>query len=195
MARTASIERRTGETQVSIDINLDGQGAVRIETGVGFLDHMLHLMARHGCFDLKAVAKGDLHIDSHHTVEDVGLTLGQALKQALGDKAGIRRYGHAIVPMDETLATVAVDLSGRPYLAWQAQIPNVMLGVFPAELGEEFFRAFSNSAQMNLHAIVHHGTNTHHQLEALFKATGRALRMACEFDPRAPGIPSTKGVL
>jgi imidazoleglycerol-phosphate dehydratase len=195
MARTASIERRTGETQVSIDINLDGQGAVRIETGVGFLDHMLHLMARHGCFDLKAVAKGDLHIDSHHTVEDVGLTLGQALKQALGDKAGIRRYGHAIVPMDETLATVAVDLSGRPYLAWQAQIPNVMLGVFPAELGEEFFRAFSNSAQMNLHAIVHHGSNTHHQLEALFKATGRALRMACEFDPRAPGIPSTKGVL
>ncbi|MFZ4645857.1 MAG: imidazoleglycerol-phosphate dehydratase HisB [Gemmataceae bacterium] len=195
MARTASIERRTGETQVSIDINLDGQGAVRIETGVGFLDHMLHLMARHGCFDLKAVAKGDLHIDSHHTVEDVGLTLGLALKQALGDKAGIRRYGHAIVPMDETLATVAVDLSGRPYLAWQAQIPNVMLGVFPAELGEEFFRAFSNSAQMNLHAIVHHGSNTHHQLEALFKATGRALRMACEFDPRAPGIPSTKGVL
>lgn len=195
MARTASIERRTGETQVAIDINLDGQGAVRIETGVGFLDHMLHLMARHGCFDLKAVAKGDLHIDSHHTVEDVGLTLGLALKQALGDKAGIRRYGHAIVPMDETLATVAVDLSGRPYLAWQAQIPNVMLGVFPAELGEEFFRAFSNSAQMNLHAIVHHGTNTHHQLEALFKATGRALRMACEFDPRAPGIPSTKGVL
>jgi imidazoleglycerol-phosphate dehydratase len=195
MARTASIERRTGETQVSIDINLDGQGAVRIETGVGFLDHMLHLMARHGCFDLKAVAKGDLHIASHHTVEDVGLTLGLALKQALGDKAGIRRYGHAIVPMDETLATVAVDLSGRPYLAWQAQIPNVMLGVFPAELGEEFFRAFSNSAQMNLHAIVHHGSNTHHQLEALFKATGRALRMACEFDPRAPGIPSTKGVL
>ena len=189
MARTASIERRTGETQVSIDINLDGQGAVRIETGVGFLDHMLHLMARHGCFDLKAVAKGDLHIDSHHTVEDVGLTLGQALKQALGDKAGIRRYGHAIVPMDETLATVAVDLSGRPFLAWKAQIPNVMLGVFPAELGEEFFRAFSNSAQMNLHAIVHHGSNTHHQLEALFKATGRALRMACEFDPRAPGIP------
>ena len=195
MARTASIERRTGETQVSIDINLDGQGAVRIETGVGFLDHMLHLMARHGCFDLKAVAKGDLHIDSHHTVEDVGLTLGQALKQALGDKAGIRRYGHAIVPMDETLATVAVDLSGRPFLAWKAQIPNVMLGVFPAELGEEFFRAFSNSAQMNLHAIVHHGSNTHHQLEAPFKATGRALRMACEFDPRAPGIPSTKGVL
>lgn len=195
MARTASIERRTGETQVSIDINLDGQGAVRIETGVGFLDHMLHLMARHGCFDLKAVAKGDLHIDSHHTVEDVGLTLGQALKQALGDKAGIRRYGHAIVPMDETLATVAVDLSGRPFLAWKAQIPNVMLGVFPAELGEEFFRAFSNSAQINLHAIVHHGSNTHHQLEALFKATGRALRMACEFDPRAPGIPSTKGVL
>ena len=195
MARTASIERRTGETQVSIDINLDGQGAVRIETGVGFLDHMLHLMARHGCFDLKAVAKGDLHIDSHHTVEDVGLTLGQALKQALGDKAGIRRYGHAIVPMDETLATVAVDLSGRPFLAWKAQIPNVMLGVFPAELGEEFFRAFSNSAQMNLHAIVHHGSNTHHQLEALFKATGRALRMACEFDPGAPGIPSTKGVL
>lgn len=195
MARTASIERRTGETQVSIDINLDGQGAVRIETGVGFLDHMLHLMARHGCFDLKAVAKGDLHIDSHHTVEDVGLTLGQALKQALGDKAGIRRYGHAIVPMDETLATVAMDLSGRPFLAWKAQIPNVMLGVFPAELGEEFFRAFSNSAQMNLHAIVHHGSNTHHQLEALFKATGRALRMACEFDPRAPGIPSTKGVL
>lgn len=195
MARTASIERRTGETQVSIDINLDGQGAVRIETGVGFLDHMLHLMARHGCLDLKAIAKGDLHIDSHHTVEDVGLTLGQALKQALGDKAGIRRYGHAIVPMDETLATVAVDLSGRPFLAWKAQIPNVMLGVFPAELGEEFFRAFSNSAQMNLHAIVHHGTNTHHQLEALFKAMGRALRMACEFDPRAPGIPSTKGVL
>lgn len=195
MARTASIERRTGETQVSIDINLDGQGAVRIETGVGFLDHMLHLMARHGCFDLKAVAKGDLHIDSHHTVEDVGLTLGQALKQALGDKAGIRRYGHAIVPMDETLATVAVDLSGRPFLAWKAQIPNVMLGVFPAELGEEFFRAFSNSAQINLHAIVHHGSNTHHQLEALFKATGRALRIACEFDPRASGIPSTKGVL
>lgn len=195
MPRTASVERRTGETHVSVEISLDGQGAARVETGVGFLNHMLHLMARHGCFDIKVSAEGDLHIDSHHTVEDVGIVLGHAIRQALGDKAGIRRYGHAIVPMDETLATVAVDLSGRPFLAWQANIPHVMLGTFPAELGEEFFRALANSAQMNLHAIVHHGSNTHHQLEAVFKAAGRALRMACEIDPRAPGIPSTKGVL
>lgn len=195
MTRVATVERRTGETFVTVEICLDGQGAARVETGVGFLDHMLHLMARHGCFDITVTAEGDLHIDSHHTVEDVGIVLGQAISQALGDKAGIRRYGHAIVPMDETLATVAVDLSGRPFLCWHADIPHVMLGAFPAELGEEFFRALSNSARMNLHAMVHHGSNTHHQLEAVFKAAGRALRMACELDPRAPGIPSTKGVL
>ena len=195
MARQAQVTRNTNETQISVSINLYGSGKSSLATGVPFLDHMLDQIARHGVFDLEVTAKGDLHIDAHHTVEDIGITLGQAFAKAVGDKKGVRRYGHAYVPLDEALSRVVVDLSGRPYLAWQANIPHVMLGSFPAELGEEFFRALSNSTQMNLHAIVHHGSNTHHQLEAVFKAAGRALRMACEIDPRAPGIPSTKGVL
>ena len=195
MARTAEVNRSTAETCISLWLDLDGSGVSEIATGVGFFDHMLTIMARHACIDLKVKAQGDLHVDAHHTVEDVGICLGQALKAALGDKAGIRRYGHAIVPMDETLATVAVDLSGRPALVWKVALPPIVLGAFPAELGEEFFRGFSNAATMNLHARVEHGSNTHHILEAIFKATGRALRMAVESDPRSPGIPSTKGVL
>ena len=195
MSRIGEIHRTTGETKISLRLDLDGTGASEIHTGVGFFDHMLTLLAKHGCIDLKVRAEGDLHVDAHHTVEDVGICLGQALKAAVGDKTGIRRYGHAIVPMDETLATVAVDLSGRPALVWKVELPQVLLGSFQSELGEEFFRGFSNAAAMNLHAILHHGSNTHHILEAVFKATGRALRMAVENDPRATGVPSTKGVL
>ncbi len=195
MARVSEIQRSTAETSIRLWLDLDGTGASEINTGVGFFDHMLTLLAKHGCIDLKVKAEGDLHVDAHHTVEDVGICLGQALKAALGDKMGIRRYGHALVPMDETLATVAVDLSGRPALVWKVELPPVVLGAFPAELGEEFYRGFSNAAAMNLHALVHHGSNTHHVLEAVFKATGRALRMAVEADPRSTGVPSTKGVL
>jgi len=195
MSRIGEIQRTTGETKISMRLDLDGTGTSEIHTGVGFFDHMLTLLSKHGCIDLKVRAEGDLHVDAHHTVEDVGICLGQALKAAVGDKTGIRRYGHAIVPMDETLATVAVDLSGRPALVWKVDLPHVLLGNFQSELGEEFFRGFSNAAAMNLHAIIHHGSNTHHLLEAVFKATGRALRMAVEHDPRATGVPSTKGVL
>lgn len=195
MARTSFIRRETAETRISLDLNLDGTGTSELSTGVGFFDHMLTHLARHGLFDLVVRAEGDLHIDAHHTVEDVGICFGQALKDALSDKKGIRRYGDATVPMDETLVSSAVDLSGRPFLVWKAEIPNEMLGTFQAQLGEEFWRAVSSVGGLNLHVIVHHGTNTHHILEGIFKATARALRQAVEPDPRSTAIPSTKGVL
>jgi imidazoleglycerol-phosphate dehydratase len=195
MPRTATIHRDTAETQIRLTIDLDGTGQANIATGVGFFDHMLNLLARHSLIDLELEAKGDLHIDSHHTVEDVGICFGKALAQALGDKAGIRRYGSATVPMDETLVTSALDLSGRPFLVWKADVPNELLANFSSQLAEEFWRAVSSSGLMNLHILCHHGHNTHHIIEGIFKASARALRQAVELDPRSPGIPSTKGVL
>lgn len=195
MPRTGSIQRETAETQIQLSLNLDGTGQAELSTGVGFFDHMLTLLARHSLIDLNIQAQGDLHVDAHHTVEDVGICLGKALTQALGDKAGIRRYGCMTVPMDETLVTSALDLSGRPFLVWQAEIPTEMLGIFSASLAEEFWRAVSSSGMFNLHIVCHHGRNTHHIIEAIFKATARALRQAVEMDPRMTGVPSTKGVL
>lgn len=195
MPRTATVRRSTSETKIDLSLGLDGTGKAKIATGVGFFDHMLTHVAKHGLFDLTVKADGDLHIDAHHTVEDVGICFGQALKDALGDKTGIRRYGNCTLPMDETLVTTAVDLSGRACFVWNADVPNVVLGNFNAELGEEFWRAVANTAAMNLHIVLHHGRNTHHILEAVFKATARALRMAVETDPRGSGVPSTKGVL
>jgi imidazoleglycerol-phosphate dehydratase len=195
MGRTAAIRRETKETQIDLRLDLDGAGQSAIATGVGFFDHMLTHLARHGLFNLDVSAKGDLHIDAHHTVEDVGICFGKALVQALGDKTGIRRYGHAIVPMDETLVTSAVDLSGRPFLVWKAVIPNETLGTFHSSLAREFWQAVASAGILNLHVVAHHGENTHHLIETIFKATAQALRAATEMDPRAEGIPSTKGVL
>jgi imidazoleglycerol-phosphate dehydratase len=195
MPRVATINRKTAETEISLTINLDGTGQSRTATGVGFLDHMLTLLARHGALDLAVEAKGDLHVDQHHTVEDVGICLGQALKQALGDKAGIRRYGHFTLPMEETLATVAIDLSGRHYLVFQAEFPTPRIGDFDSQLVEDFWQAVAANCLCNLHVVVHHGRNSHHISEAIFKAAARALRMAVEPDPRLPGVPSTKGTL
>jgi imidazoleglycerol-phosphate dehydratase len=195
MSRHAQIDRKTTETAISLSLELDGTGQSDLATGVGFFDHMLTHLARHGLFDLTVKCQGDLHIDSHHTVEDVGICFGKCLAQALGDKSGIRRYGSATVPMDETLVTAAVDLSGRPFLVWNANIPNETLGTFHSSLAEEFWRAASSAGAFNLHVILHHGKNTHHIVEAIFKATARALRAATELDPRGSGVPSTKGVL
>ncbi len=195
MSRTAKIERKTRETQVRLELNLDGSGAGSWQTGVGFLDHMLELFARHGALDLTVEAKGDLQVDQHHTVEDVGICLGQAVKQALGDKAGIRRYGHFTLPMEETLCTTALDLSGRYYLVFNAQFGSAKIGEFDTELVEDFFQAFAANALCNLHVLVHYGRNSHHVAEAIFKSAARALRMAVEADPRVTGVPSTKGVL
>jgi imidazoleglycerol-phosphate dehydratase len=195
MARTARIQRTTAETEIDLELSLDGSGASDVKTGVGFLDHMLALWAKHGAFDLRVVAKGDLQVDQHHTVEDTGICLGQALKQALGDKAGIRRYGHFTLPMEETLATVAVDLSGRYALAWNAALPSPKIGNFDSELVEDFWQAAAANCLCNLHVLVHYGRNSHHIAEAIFKATARAMRMAVEPDPRVPGVPSTKGTL
>jgi imidazoleglycerol-phosphate dehydratase len=195
MGRTAQIQRQTGETRIDLRLDLDGTGAYEIATGVGFFDHMLTLLARHSLIDLKVKAVGDLHIDAHHTVEDVGICYGKALAQALGDKAGIRRYGSSTLPMDEVLATAAIDLSGRPFCVWRAEVPLEMLGTFNAPLAEEFWRAASSSGAFALHVVCHHGRNSHHIVEAIFKATARALREAVEVDPRGSGIPSTKGVL
>jgi imidazoleglycerol-phosphate dehydratase len=193
--RQATIERKTAETNVTIAINLDGTGKADIATGIGFFDHMLTLLARHGKLDLVVRAQGDLNVDSHHTVEDVGLTLGQALREALGVKVGIRRYGTFHLPMDETLALVSLDLSGRPFLVYDAPVARVTLGSFETETAEEFFRALAFSAGITLHMKVLYGSNTHHMLEALFKGLGQALRQAAETDPRESGVPSTKGVL
>jgi imidazoleglycerol-phosphate dehydratase len=193
--RTAQLRRETGETKIALALDLDGSGLSKLSTGIGFFDHMLTLLAKHSLIDLTIEAEGDLHVDPHHTVEDVGICLGKALTQALGDKTGIRRYGHFTLPMDEVLVTSAVDLSGRAYCAWHADLPPEILGTFNAPLAEEFWRAVAGSGLMNLHVICHHGRNTHHIVEGIFKATARALRMAVEIDPRGSGVPSTKGVL
>jgi imidazoleglycerol-phosphate dehydratase len=195
MARTAKIDRKTRETQIKLELNLDGSGAGEWKTGVGFLDHMLELFARHGALDLKVGAKGDLQVDQHHTVEDVGICLGQAVKQALGDKAGTRRYGHFTLPMEETLCTTAIDLSGRYAFVFNAQFGSPKIGDFDSELVEDFFQAFAANALCNLHVLVHYGRNSHHIAEAIFKSAARALRMAAEADPGMTGVPSTKGTL
>ncbi|HVL13631.1 MAG TPA: imidazoleglycerol-phosphate dehydratase HisB [Gemmata sp.] len=195
MPRTATISRKTAETDIQLALNLDGSGKIDASTGVGFFDHMLTHIAKHGLFDLTVQCKGDTHIDAHHTVEDVGICFGKALVESLGDKAGIRRFGDCTLPMDETLATAAVDLSGRPFLVWRAEVPLETLGTFSSQLAEEFWRAVSSAGLLTLHIVLHHGRNTHHVVEAIFKACARALRAAVEPDPRASGIPSTKGVL
>ena len=193
--RTASIERNTFETKIKLSINLDAQEPVEIDTGVGFFDHMLTLFARHSRLSLVVKVDGDLHVDSHHTVEDVGIVLGQAIREALGDKAGINRYGTSFVPMDETLGMASLDLSGRSYLVFDASFDNPKLGTFDTELVEEFFQAFAFNLQMNLHLKILHGKNNHHKAESLFKATGRALREAITINPDIKGVNSTKGML
>ena len=196
MPRTAEVVRDTSETQIRVAINLDGTGQQKLNTGVPFLDHMLDQIARHGLIDLDIEAKGDLHIDAHHTVEDVGITLGQAFARAIGDKKGIRRYGHAYVPLDEALSRVVIDFSGRPGLEFHVPFKRSMIGSFDVDLTHEFFQGFVNHANMTLHIDNLRGENAHHQCETVFKAFGRALRMAAELDPRATGIiPSTKGSL
>ena len=191
--RTAEIDRKTKETQIRLSINLDGTGNTTAATGVGFLDHMLDLLGRHSLIDLDVKATGDLHVDAHHTVEDVGIVLGQAIEKSLGDKRGIYRYGWAIVPMDESLAQVAIDLSGRPAFVFNVPFRGPLIGSFPTELIEEFFKALATSAKMNFHVTVPYGTNNHHIAEAIFKGTAKALRQAVSHDPRNTGIPSTKG--
>jgi imidazoleglycerol-phosphate dehydratase len=194
--RRAEISRETSETAITVAFGLDGEGRADIATGIGFLDHMLTALARHGLFDLKVRAKGDLHIDFHHTTEDVGIVIGQCLRQALGDKRGIRRYGAAVIPMDEALAEAAVDISGRPFLAWSVTFAQPKIGEMDTELFEEFFRALAFNAGITLHITQKAGTNAHHVAEACFKALARALREAVGPDPRAiSAIPSTKGVL
>jgi imidazoleglycerol-phosphate dehydratase len=195
MSRRAEIERTTGETEIRLALRLDGTGAGERATGVGFLDHMLDLVARHGRLDLDVAARGDLQTGAHHTVEDVGIVLGQALDQALGDRVGIVRYGHAIVPMDEARATCAIDISGRGLCAWRAELPPGDIAGFDHELAEEIFRAVAANAKLTLHLSVDAGTNVHHMLEAAFKAFARALRDAVAVDPGETGVPSTKGVL
>ena len=196
MDRRANITRATSETDIRLTLDLDGSGKAEIATGIGFLDHMLTALTRHGLFDLSVQAKGDLHIDFHHTTEDVGIVLGQAFARALGDKRGIRRFGQALIPMDEALAEAAVDLSGRGLLIWNAEFPRDKIGEMDTELFEEFFRAFATNALLTLHISGRAGTNAHHIAEACFKAAARALRMAVELDPRVgDAVPSTKGSL
>jgi imidazoleglycerol-phosphate dehydratase len=196
LSRRAEVVRTTRETRIRVAIDLDGTGAGTLATGVGFFDHMLDQIARHGALDLTVEAQGDLHIDAHHTVEDVGITIGQAVARALGDKAGVRRYGHAYVPLDEALSRVVVDLSGRPGLLWQVPFPRAMIGTFDVDLAHEFFQGFVNHALVSLHVDNLRGDNAHHQCETVFKAFGRAFRMAAERDARmADTIPSTKGSL
>jgi imidazoleglycerol-phosphate dehydratase len=196
MTRTASISRTTSETDISLTLDLDGAGRAEVATGIGFLDHMLTALARHALIDLTVKASGDLHIDFHHTTEDVGIVLGQALARALGDKRGITRFGHALLPMDEALVEAAVDISGRPYLAWSVEFERPKIGEMDTELFEEFFRALAMNALVTLHVTQRAGRNAHHVAEAAFKAVARALRMAIEADSRAAGaIPSTKGAL
>lgn len=196
MARTATLTRKTAETEISVTLDLDGTGRADIDTGIGFLDHMLTAVARHGLIDLIVRAQGDLHIDFHHTTEDVGIVLGSAIAKALGDKRGIRRFGHALIPMDETLAEAAVDISGRPFLSWNVMFQREKIGEMDTELFEEFFRALAFNAMITLHVTRRAGHNAHHVAEACFKAMARALRMAAEVDPRiGDAIPSTKGAL
>jgi imidazoleglycerol-phosphate dehydratase len=189
------VERNTKETRIAASLNVDGRGRYEIATGIRFFDHMLELFAKHGGFDLKLKADGDLDVDQHHTVEDVGICLGQAVRSALGDKTGIRRYGHFTLPMEETLVTTALDLSGRYYLVFQAPLPSPKIGDFDSELVEDFWQALAANALCNLHVVLHHGRNSHHIAEAIFKCAARALRMAVELDPRMTGVPSTKGTL
>ncbi len=196
MNRTAQVTRNTAETQITARVNLDGTGVAKLATGIGFFDHMLDQIARHGLIDLDIHADGDLHIDGHHTVEDVGITLGQAVHQAMGDKKGIRRYGHAYVPLDEALSRVVIDFSGRPGLVMNVPFKSGMIGTFDSQLAHEFFQGFANHAFVTLHIDNLRGENAHHQCETVFKAFARALRAALELDPRAAGIiPSTKGSL
>lgn len=195
MSRSATIARQTAETKIELTLNLDGSGQSQVATGVGFFDHMLTLLAKHAAIDLTVRAEGDLQVDQHHTVEDVGICLGQALRQALGDKAGIRRYGHFTLPMEETLVTIAIDFSGRYFLVFNANFPSPKIGEFDSELVEDFWQAVAANALCNLHVVLHHGRNSHHISEAIFKAAARALRMAVEPDPRMTGVPSTKGTL
>jgi|SRR5262252_5895292 len=194
--RNAAVDRNTAETKISVSVDLDGSGKSKLATGIPFLDHMLDQVARHGMLDLEIKAKGDLDVDAHHTVEDIGITLGQAIAKASGDKKGIRRYGHAYVPLDEALSRVVVDFSGRPGLEYHAGFKRALIGEFDVDLVHEFFQGFANHAQVTLHVDNLRGENAHHQCETMFKAFARALRMALELDPRAAGaVPSTKGVL
>jgi imidazoleglycerol-phosphate dehydratase len=193
--RTAEVARTTRETDIRLTLDLDGSGRAEVKTGVGFLDHMLELFAKHALFDLAVTCAGDVHVDFHHSTEDVGLALGQAMDRALGDRAGIRRYGHSVLPMDEALVTAAIDLGGRPYFAWSAPMPAEKIGDFDSELVAEFWRAVAVQGRMNLHVLLQSGSNTHHVSEAIFKGLARALRDAVERDPRVEGVPSTKGTL
>lgn len=193
--RSSNIIRKTGETDIEVGINIDGEGNYTIDTGIGFFDHMLSLMAKHGIFNLSVKAKGDLNVDSHHTIEDVGIVIGSCIKEALKDKNGIKRYGTAFVPMDEALATVSLDISGRPFLVFEAEFTSNILGNYDTEMTEEFFRALAFNAGITLHARVLYGKNNHHMIEALFKALGRALREAVTIDERIKGVMSTKGCI
>lgn len=195
MTRSASITRKTGETNIELALTIDGEGKSELETGVPFMTHMLDLFSKHGQFDLTINAKGDTEVDDHHTTEDIGICLGQVLREALGDKKGIKRYGNAFVPMDETLAQVVVDLSNRPHLEMRTHFPSQKVGTFDTELVHEFLWKLALEARMNLHVIVHYGQNTHHIIEAIFKALARALDEATTIDPRIKGVPSTKGML
>ena len=194
--RSANVSRNTLETQITVELNLDGSGKAKFDTGLPFLDHMLDQIARHGLLDINILAKGDLHIDAHHTVEDIGITLGQAFNQAVGDKKGLRRYGHAYIPLDESLSRAVLDISGRPGLVFNCEFVRDSIGEFDADLINEFFQGFVNHALVTLHIDNLAGNNAHHQAETIFKAFGRALRMALELDPRMAGVmPSTKGTL
>ena len=195
MSRVSEIARITNETEIKLSLNIDGEGTSTLDTGVPFLTHMLDLFAKHGQFDLTVQANGDIEVDDHHTTEDIGICLGQVLKEALGDKKGIKRYGNAFVPMDEALAQVVVDLSNRPHLEFRAELPSEKVGTFDTELVHEFLWKLAIEARMNLHVIVHYGKNTHHIIEAIFKALARALDEATTIDPRIKGVPSTKGML
>ena len=193
--RSAQVNRKTKETDIVCELNIDGTGQCEISTGIGFFDHMLTLLAGHSLFDLSVACKGDVHVDGHHTVEDVGRALGVAVKDCLGDRRGIRRYGHSILPMDESLVTAAVDLGGRSATVLAVEYPVPAIGSFDVQLVEVFWESFAATAGANIHAVLHHGSNAHHIAEAVFKATARSLRMAVESDPRQSGVPSTKGVL
>lgn len=193
--RTATIERKTRETQIKLKLALDGSGKFKGSVGLGFMDHMLELMARHGRFDIDVEASGDLHVDAHHLVEDLGIVLGQALKEAAGDKAGMARFGHSSIPMEETLAECVLDFCGRPFLAWKARMPKGKVGDFDIELAEDFFRALAMNAGLTLHLILHYGRNAHHIIEAMFKALARALAQSVRRDPAISGVLSTKGKL
>ena len=195
MHRTATLSRKTAETSIVLAVDLDGTGKADVGTGVGFFDHMLTLLAGHSLFDLAIRCEGDVHVDGHHTVEDVGRALGQAVREALGERRGIRRYGHCVLPMDETLVTVAVDLGGRSACVFDVDFPVPAIGTFDVQLVEVFWEGFAATAGANVHALLHHGRNAHHIAEGVFKAAARSLRMAAEHDPRQPGVPSTKGSL